>query len=38
MATMLQPLAPWMRDLSRFMNTLPCLLPHTKRGGPEDRA
>jgi hypothetical protein len=21
MATMLQPLAPWMRDLSRFMNT-----------------
>jgi hypothetical protein len=21
MTTMLQPLAPWMRDLSRFMNT-----------------
>jgi hypothetical protein len=21
MATMLQPLAPWMRDLSRFMST-----------------
>jgi hypothetical protein len=57
MATILQPLAPWMRDLSRFMNTpgaasaflppadvlviqldpLPCLLPHTTRGGPEDR-